>query len=150
MKRHRALIPLSHDHHHALVEARRLRRAAGGADATDASRAFLQFFADESIRHFREEEERLFPAVVDVEEAREPIVQALVEHQRLHALAAQLRALVEEGKDPSDVMRGLGALLEAHVRHEERVVFPLIEATADPAALERLSADAELQARTGA
>ena len=78
MKRHRALIPLSHDHHHALVEARRLRRAAGGADATGAARAFLRFFADESTRHFRDEEERLFPTVVDVEETREPIVQALL------------------------------------------------------------------------
>jgi hypothetical protein len=28
MKRHAALVPLSHDHHHALVEARRLRHAA--------------------------------------------------------------------------------------------------------------------------
>ena len=28
MKRHPALIPLSHDHHRALVEARRLRQAA--------------------------------------------------------------------------------------------------------------------------
>jgi hypothetical protein len=27
MKRHPALVPLSHDHHQALVEARRLRRA---------------------------------------------------------------------------------------------------------------------------
>jgi iron-sulfur cluster repair protein YtfE (RIC family) len=143
--RHRALIPLSHDHHHALVEARRLRRAAESADAPAASRAFLGFFADESTRHFRDEEERLFPAVVDVEEAREPIVQALLEHQRLHALAARLRALVEDGRDPSDVMRELGVLLEAHVRHEERVLFPLIEATADPAALDRLSADAEPQ-----
>ena len=140
MKRHEALIPLSHDHHHALVEARRLRRAAGGADATGAASAFLRFFADESIRHFRDEEERLFPMVVDVEETREPIIQALLEHQRLHALAAQLRRLVEDGSDPSDVMRELGELLEAHVRHEERVVFPLIEATADPAALDRLSA----------
>ena len=74
MKRHRALIPLSHDHPHALVEARRLRRAAGGNDATGASRAFLRFFADESTRHFRDEEERVFPAVVDAEATREPIV----------------------------------------------------------------------------
>ena len=141
MKRHRALIPLSHDHHHALVEARRLRRAAGGADATGASRAFLRFFAHESVRHFRDEEERLFPMVVDVEETREPIVQALLEHQRLHALAAQLRGFVEDGRDPSDLMSELGALLEAHVRHEERVLFPLIEGTADQAALDRLSTD---------
>ena len=28
MKRHPALIPLSHDHHHALAAARRLRLAA--------------------------------------------------------------------------------------------------------------------------
>ena len=83
--------------------------------------------------------------VVDVEETREPIVQALLEHQKLHALAAELRRLVEDGGDPSDRMSELGALLEAHVRHEERVLFPLIEATADAAALDRLTVDAEPQ-----
>jgi quercetin dioxygenase-like cupin family protein len=127
MKRHPALIPLSHDHHHALVEARRLRRAAGTPESTAVANAFLRFFFDETIRHFREEEELLFPHVVGLEEARGLLVQALLEHQRLHALAARLQHVLAGGGAAGGVMRELGELLEAHVRLEERQLFPLIE-----------------------
>jgi quercetin dioxygenase-like cupin family protein len=125
MKRHPALIPLSHDHHRALVEARRLRRAAAGPEP--AAEAFLRFFTDVTVRHFREEEELLFPSVVDCEGARELLVQALLEHQRLHALAARMQQQLAGGDSLVGVMRQLGELLEAHVRLEERRLFPVIE-----------------------
>jgi hypothetical protein len=45
-KRHPNLIPLTHDHHHALAHARRLRVAAGGTreDRSEQAREFLYFF----------------------------------------------------------------------------------------------------------
>jgi quercetin dioxygenase-like cupin family protein/hemerythrin len=135
MKRHPALVPLSHDHHRALVEARRLRRAATARAPVAAADAFLRFFADVTVRHFREEEELLFPSLVDSEQARELLVQALLEHQRLHALAAQLRQQLAGGESVASVMRQLGELLEAHVRLEERQLFPLIERRLQEAAL---------------
>jgi len=129
MKRHPALVPLSHDHHRALVAARRLRRAADAPDAarSEAAAAFLRFFAEDTIPHFREEEEQLFPSVVEFEETRELLVEALVEHQRLHGLAARLRHAAANGEHPAEVMRELAVLLESHVRGEERRLFPLIE-----------------------
>jgi hemerythrin-like domain-containing protein len=123
MKRHRALVPLSHDHHHALVEARRLRRAAGTPESAATATEFLRFFADETVRHFREEEELLFPSVLEFEEARGLLVQALLEHQRLHALTARLKQLIAAREDADDLMRELGELLEAHVRLEERRLY---------------------------
>ena len=123
MKRLPALIPLSHDHHHALVEARRLRRAADQDDPSSAATAFVRFFRTSSVPHFREEEEALFPLVIDVEEARALLVQALLDHQHLRALVAAL----EFGRDVRATMRELGERLEAHVRLEERQLFPLIE-----------------------
>lgn len=124
MKRHRALIPLSHDHHHALVEARRLREAADrGDDPSAAAASFVRFFRTSSVPHFREEEEALFPLVAGVDEARPLIVEALLDHQHLHALVAALEA----GGDVRATMRELGERLEAHVRLEERQLFPLIE-----------------------
>jgi hypothetical protein len=84
-----ALIPLSHDHHHGLVQARRLRRAAehGAAERRDAAAAFLQFFARDTREHFRDEEEQLFPLLAGADEpATELLTRALLEHQRLHAL----------------------------------------------------------------
>jgi Hemerythrin HHE cation binding domain len=131
MKRHRTLVPLSHDHHHALVEARRLRCAAEGPGSSTAASAFLRFFASETVGHFRAEEELLFPAVVDFPEAREPIVQALLEHQRIRARAALLRNRLDDRRALADTMRELGELLAAHVRHEERRLFPLIESLLD-------------------
>ena len=127
MKRHQALIPLSHDHQHALVEAQRLRRAADRADdPSGAATAFLRFFRSSSVPHFREEEEAFFPLVIDVEEARDVVVQALLDHQRMYALVTALEA----GSDIRATMRELGELLEAHVRLEERALFPLIERVA--------------------
>jgi quercetin dioxygenase-like cupin family protein len=124
MERHPALIPLSHDHHHALVEARRLRRSAEAkADPAAAAEAFAAFFASETVPHFREEEEQLFPLVADSEEAAPLVVQALLDHQRLHALAARLAS--QDGLRAT--MVELADLLEAHVRLEERELFPLIE-----------------------
>jgi quercetin dioxygenase-like cupin family protein len=130
MRRHRALIPLSHDHHETLVAARHLRLGADAPDPSAAAAAFLAFFAASAVPHFREEEELVFPHVVDTVEARELVLQALVEHQRLHAAAAKLRELVaQENAEPAVAarMRELATLLESHVRLEERRLFPLIE-----------------------
>lgn len=61
MKRHPALVPLSRDHHHALVIAQRLRRATVET-ATEVARAFLSHWDAEEKLHFRLEEELLLPA----------------------------------------------------------------------------------------
>jgi mannose-6-phosphate isomerase-like protein (cupin superfamily) len=124
VKRHPALIPLSHDHHHALVAARRLRQAAESEDDPEAAAGeFAGFFAAVSVPHFREEEETLFPLVAGFDDARPLIVEALLDHQRLHALVAEL----QRSTDVRTPMREIGELLEAHVRREERELFPLIE-----------------------
>lgn len=124
MKRHPALVSLSHDHHHALVAARRLRRAAtSDADPAAAVASFASFFATESSVHFREEEEHVFPLVAGVDEAQPLVVEALLQHQSLRALVRRL----ESSEDVRAVMTEIAELLEAHVRLEERELFPLIE-----------------------
>jgi iron-sulfur cluster repair protein YtfE (RIC family) len=127
MKRHRSLAPLSHDHHRALVQARRLKRVRESSDPGRVARAFLRFFAEETVRHFREEEELVFPAVLDCPAAREPLVQSLLQHERLYELAKLLREALDTGRPITPIMQELGDLLVAHVRHEERCLFPLIE-----------------------
>jgi hypothetical protein len=67
MKRHPALIPLSRDHHHGLVQAARLRRAAADGDASArlaAAREFGEFFRTEERVHLRDQEEELFPLLL--------------------------------------------------------------------------------------
>lgn len=57
----------------------------------------------------------------------EPVAEMLVQHARIRGLAMQLGE--EAGRDEVRVetLRELGERLEAHIRLEERVVFPMIE-----------------------
>jgi hemerythrin-like domain-containing protein len=140
MKRHAALVPLSHDHHHGLVQARRLRRAAdrGAPERREAAATFLGFFEQETRGHFRREEERLFPLLVGgPDPATGLLTRALLEHQRVHALVAGL----ETEADPR-TMAELGKLLEQHIRFEERTLFPFIEQVAPEDALRAAAAHA--------
>jgi iron-sulfur cluster repair protein YtfE (RIC family) len=130
VKRHPALVGLSEDHHHELVQARRLLEAAGG-DAharLRAATAYVELFFAETVVHFRREEETVFPLY-----ARHPAANAelldrvLREHMELHGLARALRAEVAAGDISGETLEALGALLRAHVRLEERELFEEIQ-----------------------
>lgn len=128
MRRHDALIPLTHDHHHALARARRLRLAAGSEDARAAADEFLEFFEDQALLHFREEEEILFPLVIDREDAPVDLIsRLLLEHVRMHRLVGRLRAELEGGAPAPGTLEAIGGLLAAHIRAEESELFPAIE-----------------------
>jgi iron-sulfur cluster repair protein YtfE (RIC family) len=122
-------MPLTHDHHHALAQARRLRMTATGSDEKrlGQAREFLVFFGSETLTHFREEEEVVFPLVVDQPEAEPALVRLMVEHLRIHADVHDLRAEVATGTVASETLTNIAKLLEAHIRFEEKTVFPLIE-----------------------
>lgn len=132
MKRHDSLIPLTHDHHHALASARRLEQAAAADPSERAAqaRAFLDFFEADTIAHFREEEEVVFPLVIDAQEAKPLLIRLLLEHVQLHALVSRLRAEVDAGEVTTDTPTLIASLLQRHIRHEEKVLFPLIESFA--------------------
>jgi hypothetical protein len=135
MKRHRALEPLSRDHHVALVAAQRLRRA--GEDDTAAARAaFLEFWHGHGADHFRIEEEILLPVAAGwMDPDAEPVVRMLLDHVRIRAGARRLEG---EARPALASLHELGGMLERHVRLEEREVFPLIEAAMPEADAERL------------
>ena len=61
MKRHEALEQLSRDHHQALFQAMRLKRADADS-ASDVLGDFLDFWFSVGNLHFRAEEEVLLPA----------------------------------------------------------------------------------------
>ena len=131
MKRHPALGGLSHDHHHELVQARRLLAAAeaGPDERLAAAAAYVDVFFTETVAHFRAEEERLFPAYVRAAGESVLLRRILEEHMKLHGLVRALRAHVAAGDVAGDELRALGGLLHDHVRAEERELFPAIEAT---------------------
>ena len=139
-KRHPALIPLSHDHHHGLALALRCRKHALGqlnpgdpasieACAAEASR----FFNDNLLAHFDAEETVLFPLMATHEECRELVSQLEGEHR-------EFRKLVARAADPEGQRKFLfdfGDLLEQHIRSEERKLFPAFETLVPAADAER-------------
>lgn len=131
MKRHPSLRKLSDDHHGGLVRARRLRRAgAGKAEPSEAAREFLRFWEEDTRLHFREEEEVLLAVYArhggDLRAG--PIQDMLADHASIRGLVMELVEEGEAGGISPDTLRGIGERLEAHIRLEERRVFPLMEA----------------------
>jgi len=132
-----ALLALSRDHHDVLVEALRLRRAAGGDPAAlkGAAAAFLDFFREEIAGHLGDEEEVVLPACPTLVEGAERIRR---EHVEIRDLAERIAGALGDPAALSPLAAEMGALLDDHVRYEERAYFMDVQAALPPAALEDL------------
>jgi len=136
MKRHPCLQELSRDHYFALEHALRLRRAQaeGLAAAVDP---FLEFWRTQMRQHFREEQEVVLPVFARHRPADDPaVVAVLVQHVEIARRVMDLGT----ARDDLDLAHTLGHLIEEHVRHEEQVLFPAVEAALPEAALHDLGA----------
>ncbi len=147
MKRHPGLMGLSEDHHGGLVQARWLRQAAGleaprrgtAVSPEQATQAFLEFWRAELNRHLEVEEQLLLPARSRYAPEDHPLaVRMLLEHVRLRRLVLDLGRRVLAGTAHLSLMGELGRELEAHIRFEERELFPLIESEMPEEALSEL------------
>ncbi|HCH36508.1 MAG TPA: hemerythrin HHE cation-binding protein [Acidobacteria bacterium] len=138
MKRHPALIPLSHDHHDALVVAQALILGQSPAPRSDwptdrrtQVNRVIAFFTHTLRSHFEVEEAHLFPTVLaHLPGEADLVAQLLDEHD---AIRTQVRELE---RDPTTALTvrlpALGRLLEAHVRREERVLFETMQREMQP------------------
>lgn len=129
MKRHINLIPLSHDHHHGLVLANLIKLNApvykGLPNELSGKIEYTKnFFNTELVRHFKEEEEILYPLVKGKSKDIDILFREIfVEHVQIKKLVEQLDASTE----PHIVLDKLGRLLENHIRKEERELFEMIQ-----------------------
>ncbi|GGP15054.1 hemerythrin domain-containing protein [Oceanobacillus neutriphilus] len=128
-QRHDGLKPLSHHHHHALVQAMELKQA--NAEKTDKSlgqfiRNLIDYWEKDAVYHFRDEEEVLLPLyeVFAEKPDTELMNEMLYQHIQIRSLVYAVR---ENREDPYEKMNRLGELLENNVRFEEREIFPMIE-----------------------
>jgi hemerythrin-like domain-containing protein len=138
MKRSAELRVLSVQHHHGLVAAQRLRQAARGeVPLAAALTQFLESWRDEIQPHFRAEEEILLPAFAQRVPADDPLIaRTLTEHVALRRATRELeRAAV--GLQQT-LAREIGQSLDDHIRFEERVLFPAIEAALEGPSLGEL------------
>lgn len=126
MKRRAALMQLSREHHTALVLTQRIAQAGDEATMGRLMQAVPSMFERELEPHFQVEETTLLPRLEALGET--VLVQrAHAEHRELRDLAARIAT------GDSTALKPFGVLLRAHVRFEERDLFPTAE-TVLPAA----------------
>ena len=128
MKRHIALIPLSHEHHDALILARLIQKGAPEYKGLPTELGLkaeyaLDLYQKKLEKHFIQEE-GMIPIVAGISQGLDALLEEMVqEHIVLRKLFAQLPAETNL-LIPLD---HLGKSLEFHIRKEERQIFPLIQ-----------------------
>jgi len=144
-RRHDSLIPLSHQHQHALALAVIIRRRFGIEKGEDAWLEEMlakaqNAYGTELVGHFEVEETILFPEMEKNLGKLDLVLELLDDHQKLH--------LIVKGLGTHPALSGLdelSTLLEAHIHKEERRLFAEFEARM-PAA-EALKVGREIDAR---
>lgn len=134
MKRCPGLQDLSREHHTALTFAAQLRRVASSCDEVKlelACERAQSVFSEELLPHFREEEQRLLPQLEAVG-ACALVARTLIEHRALQRLVRELE--IPDG----EMLLRFADLLTAHVRFEERELFPEAEILLGAEALARI------------
>lgn len=119
MLRDQSLIPLSHQHQHALALCVRIERASPIAeDDLPAWRAEIEeIFRSEIVIHFVAEEEIVFPAATEFSDLNPLVKELLADH-------AWLRQRFARGPQLSSVdVSELAKRLSGHIRKEERQLF---------------------------
>ncbi len=122
MARTGALLPLSREHHTSLVMARKARRAAD-----DNSTVCFITLADMEAHwhtlmaeHFKREEQLIIIAAETL--SAESVTRILTEHAELRILTCGPCLL-----KPVERLRRFADLVVAHIRYEERVIFPQLQ-----------------------
>lgn len=135
MLRDKNLIPLSHQHQHALALCVRIERAPDASLPAFRSE-IVQMWESEIRWHFNAEEQVLFPAA----RLHPELVLLIDELLRDHVLIRDFVQQEREGALERFSTREFAAALSAHVRKEERQLFEECQRLFDPEHLARLGA----------
>lgn len=124
MKRAAFLQPFSREHHHNLLLGWKIRKGFSKNIETERIKKYTDWFYKTHIeRHFALEEKYIFPVLG---KGNKLVEKALSQHRRL-------RRLFEDKENPEKSLSLLEEELEAHVRFEERKLFPKVQEKANEA-----------------
>ena len=140
MLRNKNLIPLSHQHQHALAFCVRIDRALANPAAMDTGtiqQEIAALYTSELASHFEAEERFVFPAAEKVEE-----LMSLVDELRIEHGLIQRGVKRAEARDltTSDI-QVFAASLSAHIRKEERDLFEIMQQKLSAEELERIGSE---------
>jgi hemerythrin-like domain-containing protein len=136
--RDKNLIPLSHQHQHALALCVRLERAvqAGDLDMLAWQSEIQQIFVGEIQNHFNAEEQELFPVALRFAELSRLVDELVTEHALLRDYFA---LATERTMDPAK-LHDFAKKLSAHVRKEERQLLETLQRLLAPEELAKVGA----------
>lgn len=142
-RRHDSLIPLSHQHQHALALAVIVRRRFGIAKDERAWRAeqverIQKAWKAELKGHFEVEEGLLFPEMQRHLGKIQLVEELLRDHASLQGLIKLL-----ENSSAFPLLDGFSSLLEAHIHKEERELFVEFERKMPPDEARKLGREIE-------
>ena len=121
LKRHKALQPLSREHHHGLLLSWKIRSGFSKNIEVERIKAYADwFFEHQLIPHFNLEEAHIFSIL---EPDNELLIRAMAEHR-------SLKRLFSDTKDVEQSLHKIEEELEQHIRFEERILFPAIQLVA--------------------
>lgn len=125
-KRHKALQPLSREHHHGLLLSWKIRAGIQKEIPLKRMQAYADwFFETHLIPHFELEEVHIFSIL---NEGNEFVEKALADHKRIKQLFA-------EPTKTTETLSTIEDELVKHIRFEERILFPEIQKVATEAQL---------------
>ena len=132
MKRHPSLIPLSRQHHGALLLAQMLKMTAPDykgmpADAAGKTSYAQEFYITHLLPHFAAEE-TVFEKIKNVDSVLDKHLEEVIEEH--HSLRLLFEGLVQHSED-TNYQDLIGQALEKHIRREDRELFPMIERLVD-------------------
>ena len=143
-RRHESLIPLSREHHYALMLCLRINRGlpTHGKDSkwlqSKAQQVSL-FLESDLATHFIAEEKILFPSMQGTPLAASLIAELVAEHRELERLVSRLRD--QDTTATAATLKEFATSLEAHIRKEERLLFPIYEREIARSVAERVEHD---------
>ena len=122
IKRHKAIQPLSREHHQGLLLSWKIRTGLSKGVSTDRIKTYADWFYRTYLTpHFEEEEKHLFPILGNDNVL---VKKAIAQHRRLERLF----------KSTSELEKSLNHIeeeLEQHIRFEERILFNEIQKVAN-------------------
>jgi len=121
MLRDKSLIPLSHQHQHALALCVRIERASPipSSDLPSWQHEIRELFQSEIAAHFAAEERVLFPVAIEFNE----LCPLLEELRRDHEWLREQFSRSASKAVSADDLSALAQRLSAHIRKEERQLF---------------------------
>ncbi len=137
MLRDKNLIPLSHQHQHALALCVRIDRSLqAGGQAAEWHDEVARMFDNEIRYHFAAEEKLLFPACEKYEPLKPLVKHLLSEHGTLRGFFAMAAARTMDTRQ----LTTFHQTLSQHIRTEERELFEQCQALMPEAQMDSLGA----------